>query len=147
MPLRTEVGLGPGDIMLDKDPATPLPKRGGTAAPHFAVYVYFGQTAGWINMSLGMEIGLGPGHIVLDEDPATPPPKGAQQRSTFRPVCCRQTAGWIKMLLGTEVGVGPCYIVLDGDPRPPEDTAAPNFWPVSIVVKRLDGSRCHLIGI
>jgi len=24
-------------------------------------------------------------------------------------------------------------------------TAAPTFWPMSIVVKRLDGSRCHLV--
>jgi len=24
-------------------------------------------------------------------------------------------------------------------------TATPTFWPMSIVVKRLDGSRCHLV--
>jgi len=33
MPLGTEVGLGPGHIVLDCDPAPP-PKR-GTAAPTF----------------------------------------------------------------------------------------------------------------
>jgi len=32
MPLRTEVGLGPGDIVLDGDPP-PLPKTG--TAPNF----------------------------------------------------------------------------------------------------------------
>jgi len=32
MPLGTEVGLGPGDIVLDEDPAHP---RGGSAAPTF----------------------------------------------------------------------------------------------------------------
>jgi len=29
--------------------------------------------------------------------------------------------------------------------RPPKGTA-PNLWPMSVVAKRLDGSRCHLIG-
>jgi len=30
-----EVGLGPGDIVLDVDPAAPPPKKRGTAAPTF----------------------------------------------------------------------------------------------------------------
>jgi len=54
----------------------PLPKKG--TAPQFSIYVYCGQTAGWINMPLGVEAGLGPGHIVLDGDPDPPTPKGAQ---------------------------------------------------------------------
>jgi len=33
MPLGTELGLGPGDVVLDGDPAPP--KKGGTAAPTF----------------------------------------------------------------------------------------------------------------
>jgi len=40
MKLGVEVGLGPGHIVLDGDPA--LPER-GTAAP-FSVHVYCGQT-------------------------------------------------------------------------------------------------------
>jgi len=43
------------------------------------------------------------------------------------------------MLLGTEIGLDPGDIVLDGDPAPsPMDrgTAAPTFWPVSILAKR-----------
>jgi len=67
MPLGTEVGLGPGHIVLDGDPAPP-PQKGGTA-PQFSAHVYCGQTAGWIKMPLGMEVGLGPGHTVLDGDP------------------------------------------------------------------------------
>jgi len=63
MPLRMDVGLRPGDFVLDGDPA-PLPQKG--ADPQFSAYVYCGQTAGWIKMSLGMEVGLGPYHIVLD---------------------------------------------------------------------------------
>ena len=54
---------------------------------------------------------------------------------------------WIKMKLGMEVGLGPGHIVLDGDPAPlPKNGAEPpNFRPMSVVAKRLDGSRCHLI--
>jgi len=67
MKLVKEVGLGPGRIFLDGDPA-PLPKRKGDS-PQFSLH-YCGQTAGWIKMSLGTVVDLGPGHIVLDWDPA-----------------------------------------------------------------------------
>ena len=50
--------LGPGHIVLDGDPA-PVPQK-GAEQPQFSVYVYCGQTAGWIKMLLGMEVGLGP---------------------------------------------------------------------------------------
>ena len=62
-------------------------------------------------------------------------------------VYCGQTVGWIKMKLGTKVGLGPGHSVLDGDPALPEKRAQlpTNFWPMSIVVKRLDGWRCHLV--
>jgi len=73
MALDVEVGLGPGHIVLDGDPAT-VPQKG--AEPPFSAHFYCGQTAGCIKMALGTEVGLGPGDIVLDEDPA--PPKGAQ---------------------------------------------------------------------
>jgi len=46
------------------------------------------------------------------------------------------------MPLGMEVGLGPDDIVFDGDPAPlPKNGAEPlpNFWPMSIVAKRLDG--------
>jgi len=61
-------------------------------------------------------------------------------------VHCGQTVGRIKMKLGTRIGLGPGHIVLDGDPAPPPPKGtAPNFWPVSIVAKRLHGSTCHLV--
>ena len=71
MKIGTEVGLGPGDIVLDGD--TAAPEKGHS--PHFSAHVYCGQTPGWIKMPLGTEVGLGPGHIVLYGDPAQPPPK------------------------------------------------------------------------
>jgi len=62
-------------------------------------------------------------------------------------VYCGQTTKWIKVALGMEVGLGPGHIVLDGDPAPllKKGGRAPNFRPISIVAKRLDASRCHLI--
>jgi len=72
MPLRMEVALGPGDIVLHGNPAPP--KRGGHSTPTFWP-MYCGQTAGYIKMPLGMEVGLGPGHILLDGDPALPSKK------------------------------------------------------------------------
>ena len=51
MPLGTEVGLGPSDVVLDGDPA-PLPKEGQSPL-QFSAHVYCGQTATWIKMPLG----------------------------------------------------------------------------------------------
>jgi len=42
MPLGTEVGLGPGDTVLDAH-LTP-PRRGAQKLPHFSAHVYCGQT-------------------------------------------------------------------------------------------------------
>jgi len=63
MPLGMEVGLRPGHIVLDGDPAPALQKRGHS--PRFLTHIYCGQTAGWINMPLGMEVGLDPSDVVL----------------------------------------------------------------------------------
>jgi len=62
LPLGTEKGFGPGDIVLDGDPASiPAAQKGGTAPPLFGPYVLWRN--GW--MPLGTEVGLGPGHVVL----------------------------------------------------------------------------------
>ena len=82
MPLGMEVGLSPGDFVLDGDPAR-YPKRGG-APPNFSVHVYCGQTAAWIKMPRGTEVGLGLRDSVLDGDPAPPPLKGHSTPHHFR---------------------------------------------------------------
>ena len=148
MSLDVELGLGPGDVVLDGDPAPPSQKGGG--APKFSAHVYCGQTAGWMKLILGVEVGLSPGDFVLDGNPAPPPkkeaePGGGPQFSAH--VYCVQTAGWINMALGMEVGLGPVRIVLDGDTAALRKKGAdpPNFPPIFIVAKRLDASRCHLV--
>ena len=87
--------------MLDGNPV-PRPQKGG-GAPKFSAHVYCIQTAGWIKMPLGMEVGLSPGEFVLDGHAAPFPKKEA------------------------EPGGG-----------------APNFWPMSIAAKRMDGSSWHM---
>ena len=54
---------------------------------------------------------------------------------------CSQTAGWTKMPLGVEVGLCPGNFVLDGTQFSLRKMAQPppNFRPMSIVAKRLDG--------
>jgi len=59
-------------------------------------------------------------------------------------VYCGQTVGRIKMKLGMEVGLSPGHIMLDGDPAPPLQSGTPNFRPMSVVAKRLDGSKMPL---
>jgi len=44
MPLGKEVGLGPGDIVLDEDP---VPPKRGHSSPHFSADVYCGQTVSY----------------------------------------------------------------------------------------------------
>jgi len=57
---------------------------------------------------------------------------------------CGQKFGWIKMKLDTVVALGPGHIVRRG-PSSPKRHTAPNFRPMSVVAKRLDGLRCHLL--
>ena len=83
MPLGMEVGLGPGDFVFDRDPAT-LRTEGTPTTTQFLAHVYCGQTAGWMKTPLGTEVDLGPGHIVLDGSQLCV--KRAQQPPSFRPV-------------------------------------------------------------
>jgi len=122
----------------------PLPERG--TAPNFRP---MSVAAEWLHesMPLGMEVGLGPGDFVIWGS-RSPPEKGAESPKFSAHVYCGQTAGWINMVLDVEVGLSPGDLVLDGDPAPPKKgggAALPNVWPISIVAKRLDASRCHLV--
>ena len=50
--------------------------------------------------------------------------------------------GCIRMPLGMEVDLSPDHIVLDSDLT---QLPTPNFRPMSVVAKQLDGSRSHLV--
>jgi len=63
MPFGMEVGLSPGDFVLDEDPASP-PKKG--ADPQCLTHIYCGRMAGSMKMALGTEVGLGPDDVLLD---------------------------------------------------------------------------------
>ena len=96
-------------------------------------------------MKLGMQVGLGHGHIVLDAEPAPLPQRGTAPN--YQPISDNMAA-WIKMSLGMELGLGPGDFVLDGDPAPPpqkgEEPPPPNFRPMFIMAKRLDGLSWYL---
>ena len=62
MPLGREVDIGPSDIVLYGDRASPK----GAQQPQFSAHVCCGQTAGWIKVWLSTVVDLGSGHIVLD---------------------------------------------------------------------------------
>jgi len=98
-------------------------------------------------MSPGMEVGLSPGDFVLDGDPAWYPKRGEAPQFSAH-VYCGQTAAWIKMPFGTEVGLSLYNIVFAVDPancRIKDVPTPPNFWPMSIVAKPLDGRRRCLV--
>jgi len=90
-----------------------------------------------------MKLGLGPGDFVLVGDPQ----KRSHSPQSLALVYCGQTARWIKMPLGMEEGLGPGDFVLNGNSPPSKKGAQPlpNFWPMSIVAKSLDGSRWNLV--
>ena len=124
MALGVEVGLNPGDFVIDGDIApSPIVGKfllwpngwmhhdttwyGGRHSPPFLANVRCGQTTGCTKMALGMEVGLGPGDFVFDGDPATPRTEGTPTPiQVLVHVYCGQTAGWMKTPLGTEVDLG-----------------------------------------
>ena len=136
-PMRLCVRWGP----------SPYPKRGWSPLAQFLAHFYCGQTAGWIKMALGMEVGLGEVHIALDVDTA-PLPKKWGRPPIFGP-CLFWPNGWMDEA-GTWHGgrPEPMRLCVRWGPSPyPKRGGAPfpNFWPMSIVAKRLDASRCHLV--
>jgi len=96
--LGTDVGLGPGHIVLDGDPAPPPKKKGSQPTSQFSAYVHCGQTAGWIKMPLDMEVGLSPVDFVSDGDIATPPPSKKRGDTGPTPIsgtCLLWPNGWM----------------------------------------------------
>ena len=126
MPLSTMVGLGPGNIVLDADPA---PAKGHSPAPFCDPCLL--RPNGWMDQdATWYEDRPRPRPHCVGWGLSSPSPKRAEAPFLAH-VCCGQTAGWIKMPLGTMVGLSPGNIVLDGDPAPPpkNGTQPPIFGP------------------
>ena len=118
MPLCTDVGRSPGDIVLDGHPAPP-PKRGTAAHSLFGPCLlwptdWMDQDASWCRGKPRPRP-----HCVRLGPSSSPPQKGHSSPHFLAHVCCGQTARWIKIPHGTEVSLGPGNIVSDRDPAPP----------------------------
>ena len=149
MKLGMEVGLGPGDIVLEGDPA-PLPQRG--TAPQFSAHVCSSQTAGWMKMPLGMEVGLHQDDIVLDGNPA--PLKRARALPLFGP-CLLWLNGWMDQdasWYGGRPRPRPHCVRLGPSSPPKRSTATPHLfgpcllWPNSHLSQLLP-STCYITSL
>ena len=108
MPLGTEVGLGPDDIVLDGDQLS-SPK--GAQPPRFRPMSVVAKRLDGLRckMPLGMEVGLGPGDMTSDGDPASPRKRHNPTQFSAH-AYCGQTTGWMKTPLGTEVDISPATL-------------------------------------
>ena len=145
MPLGTDLGLGPDDIMLDGIQLL-SPER-GHSPPIFGPFLLWRN--GWMHQNATWYGGRPqPRRLCVRWGPSSLPTKAVEPAPQFSAhVYCGQTAGCINMPLVMEVGLSPGDLVLDGDPAPyaKRGAAPPNFRPTSIVAKWLHGSRCHLV--
>ena len=112
-------------------------------------FVHCGQTVGRIKMKLAMQVGLGPGHTLLDGDPAPPSSKGHSPPPNFRPILLRPNGCMDQDVTWYGARPRPRRLYVRWGPSLPyakrERSHLPNFWPISIVAKRLDASRCHSV--
>ena len=96
-------------------------------------FVHCGHTVGRIKMKLGTQVGHGPDHIVLDGDPAPLP-------HLSRPNGCMDQDQDVTWYGATP---RPRRLCVRWGPRSPPQRGGgldpPNFRPMFIVVKRLDG--------
>jgi len=146
MALDMEVGLSPGDCVR-WGPSTSPQIGGGVPSP------IFGPSLLWPNGCMDQDSTWHrdrpqPRRLCDRWGPSPPPQKGGGAPSQFLAnFYCAQTSGCITMPLGMEVGLSPGDFVFDGDPAASPKrgrSPLPNFRPMSIVAKWLDGSRWHL---
>ena len=136
--LGMEVGLSPGQFVLDGDPV-PFPEKGAeTPSPIFSPFLLWPNGCMHQNATL---YGARPGPrrlCVRWGSRCTLPKSGAELHY------CGQTAGWMKTSLGTEVDISAGHIVLDGFAalRLRGTAAPPSFRPMSIVATVAHLSYC-----
>ena len=125
MSLGMELGLCPGDFVLDGDPA-PSPKGAEPHSPTLGPFLL------WANGCMNEDdTWYGcmpqPSGLCVRWRPNSPPQKFSAH------VYFGQMTGWIKMPLSTKVGLSPGDFMLDGDPAtPPQkggEAPSPIFGP------------------
>ena len=138
--LGMEVGFSPGRFVLDGDPAPP-PQKVDRAPPNFRLMFIATKRLDEAGTWHGGR--PQPRRLCVRWGPSSLPPKRGGAPPQFSAhFYCGQTVGQIKIKLGMEVGLGPGDFVLDGDPAPllkRGRSPLPNFLPMFIVAKRLDG--------
>ena len=102
--------------------------------------------AGWIKMPLGNR--PPPRRLCVSWGPSSPPQKGGGADPALFGPCLLWPKGWMDQD-GIWHGGGPwsrLHCARWGPISPPQKKAAepPNFWPISIVAKRLDASTATL---
>jgi len=114
-------------------------------------FVHCGQTVGRIKMKLDVQVGLDPGHICVRWGLSSPSPKGHSPRPISGPYLLRPN-DWMDQD-ATWYGARPqprrlCirWRLRSTFPKKVQ-SPLPNFWPISIVAKRLHASRCHWYGV
>jgi len=120
MPLGTEVGLGPGDFVLDGDPAPP-PQKGEEPTQIFGPCLLWPN--GWIDQDgTWHRCRPQPRRLCVRWGPSPPPQRGRSLLPNFRPISivAKRLDASINTPLGTEVGLSPGDFALDGDPAPPQ---------------------------
>jgi len=136
MPLGMEVGLSPGDFVFDGDPAL---------SPIFGPSLLWPN--GWMDQD-GTWHGGGPWckpHCTR-WGPSSHPAKRGQSSPIFGPFLLPPN-GWMHQDVTWYGGrPQPRRLCVRWGPSPlPQKGWNPQFWPTSIVAKRLYGSRCHLV--
>ena len=131
--MQVGLGLGPGHIVLDGNPAPPPSEA--QPPPNFrpisvAANGCMDQDASWYGdrpETRRLCVRWGP-RSPFSKRGQSPPPQFSAH------FCCGQTAGCTKMPLGTELGLSPGDCVRWGPSPYPK---VPNFRPISTVTKRL----------
>ena len=140
-----QVGLGPDHIVLDGDPAPPPPK--GHSPPIFGPYLLrpngcMDQDVTWFGARPR------PRRLCVRWGPRPLLKRWAEHPQIFGP-CLLRPNGWMNEA-GTWHGgrTQARRLCVRWRPSPlPQKRRSPlpNFRPISIVVKRFDASRCHLV--
>jgi len=122
------------------------PPQRGRAVPPITAHICCGEIASWIKIPLGTQVGLGPGDIVLVGN-SSPPTAKRTQPLIFGPYllwpngCMYQDITWYG---GRPQPRRHCVRWEPSSP-PLKGQSLPNFRPMSVVAKRLDGLRCRLV--